>query len=524
MTLYSGLLLGSSLVLLLLALFASQQRQHSVAGWFAWLMSAAAIYCFGYAMELASSNSQAVHLWLHVQYLGIAFIPAFILLTSLSYQRQAAPPTWLVTLLLGMGTLTLALQWSNDLHHLFYHAQHERWRDGNAISQLTFGPWYYVHLIVTNMALLISCILFFRVWRAAERYYRTPSLIILIGAMAPWMCYLLYLFELSPQGIDLSPFGFIITGPLFAWGLFRYRFINLLPIAREQVLDGLKDMVLVLDNRQRIVDFNARARMIFPQLSHHAMGRRLDDLSPLLSPTLLSRHETPPLLALGQPARWFEAHPHPLQNRWQQDIGMTLLLQDVTERYQLQQQLKQFAEIDALTGLLNRRMILQHLALWLQATPVRPLSVLLFDIDNFKQLNDSRGHLVGDEMLAALAPALHAHLPQQAWFGRYGGDEFLILLPELNESAALAVANQLNHISQPLLAISLSIGVAQWHPALSQNELLHCADQALYLAKQQGRAQAAAFSWLENQPCTTLVKSSAAEINGRMESELLLNS
>ncbi len=185
MTLYSGLLLGSSLVLLLLALFASQQRQHSVAGWFAWLMSAAAIYCFGYAMELASSNSQAVHLWLHVQYLGIAFIPAFILLTSLSYQRQAAPPTWLVTLLLGMGTLTLALQWSNDLHHLFYHAQHERWRDGNAISQLTFGPWYYLHLIVTNMALLISCILFFRVWRAAERYYRTPSLIILIGAMAP---------------------------------------------------------------------------------------------------------------------------------------------------------------------------------------------------------------------------------------------------------------------------------------------------------------------------------------------------
>lgn len=510
MTPYSGLLFCTATMLLLLALFSSQQRHQQVAYWFGWLMLTAAIYCFGYGMELASSTPQQVKLWLHFQYLGVAYIPALILLTAICYQNQHQAPTGLVVFLLALGTLTLAMHWSNDSHHLFYQTQHPIWVNGLAISQLEFGPWYYVHLISTNLALLISCLLFYRVWRVSEQYYRSPALLILLGSLAPWCCYLLYLLGLSPDGIDSSPFGFIVSGPLFAWGLFRYRLVNLLPIARERVFDELTDVVLVLDKNQRIVDFNAQARVQFPQLSPHAIGQPLSTLAPFLFRQLSAQEKrTTPFY---EQQHWFELHRHPLQNKGQQRIGEALVLRDVTEQQRLHQQLKLHAEVDALTGLLNRRMILGFLETKLQrAAADSTFALLIFDIDHFKQFNDCRGHLAGDAPLASLAPALRLQLPGEALFGRYGGDEFLVLLPCMTESAALTLATHLNRQSQHQFAVSLSLGVAQWHAGMSDTELLHKADNALYLSKQRGRAQAAAYSDIENSAADASVE--IAEFN-----------
>jgi diguanylate cyclase (GGDEF)-like protein len=130
--------------------------------------------------------------------------------------------------------------------------------------------------------------------------------------------------------------------------------------------------------------------------------------------------------------------------------------------------------------------------------PAQSLSVYLFDIDNFKNYNDTNGHLAGDKLLQELAALVQNSVRKDDIFGRFGGEEFLLILPHTNAQQAMAAADKVrlaiaNHPfafaeKQPLKRVSVSGGVAEYpHDGLDAAGLLHKADEALYLAKEQGR-------------------------------------
>jgi diguanylate cyclase (GGDEF)-like protein len=129
---------------------------------------------------------------------------------------------------------------------------------------------------------------------------------------------------------------------------------------------------------------------------------------------------------------------------------------------------------------------------------MRPLSVFLFDVDNFKNYNDLNGHVAGDHLLQMLARLVGENTRKTDVFGRFGGEEFLLVLPNTPLPHALTVAEKVraaiaSHAlpfaeRQPLGCISVSGGVAQYPiDALDSARLLHAADGALYEAKRQGR-------------------------------------
>lgn len=164
--------------------------------------------------------------------------------------------------------------------------------------------------------------------------------------------------------------------------------------------------------------------------------------------------------------------------------------------------LARLSHLDGLTGIPNRRSLNDVLDReWRRGSrSQRPLSLLMLDIDYFKAYNDSCGHLAGDDCLRAVAQSLKGSLGRAADFiGRYGGEEFLAILPETDESGALIVANDIlsavaglniPHPASPLgPTVTISIGCAT---AVAQREaqpdcLLQAADKALYQAKQEGR-------------------------------------
>jgi diguanylate cyclase (GGDEF)-like protein len=126
------------------------------------------------------------------------------------------------------------------------------------------------------------------------------------------------------------------------------------------------------------------------------------------------------------------------------------------------------------------------------------LSVFLFDIDNFKNYNDANGHLTGDNLLLELATLVQRSIRKDDIFGRFGGEEFLLVLPHTNGEQALVVAEKIRKLiashpfpfaeSQPLGRLSISGGVATYpDDGLDGGAMLHRADEALYLAKKQGR-------------------------------------
>jgi diguanylate cyclase (GGDEF)-like protein len=162
------------------------------------------------------------------------------------------------------------------------------------------------------------------------------------------------------------------------------------------------------------------------------------------------------------------------------------------------QQVQQAANTDALTGLFSRRFFFQLAeAEWARAQRYgRPLSALMFDVDHFKQVNDTYGHGAGDRVLALLADCCRHTLRASDVCGRYGGDEFVVLLPETVPPNAFALAERLRRSiaaasivgSGHPLRVTISLGVAALNPqCASLDDLLNRCDKALYVAKARGR-------------------------------------
>ncbi|MCL7939291.1 EAL domain-containing protein [Halomonas sp. ATCH28] len=171
---------------------------------------------------------------------------------------------------------------------------------------------------------------------------------------------------------------------------------------------------------------------------------------------------------------------------------------DISERKAYEARLAHHASHDALTGLANRTLLEDRLVhdFQLARRHGHLLAVLFVDLDEFKPINDSLGHAVGDQLLLGVAKRLSAAMRSGDTLARLGGDEFVVLLPDLDtDDQALQVAERLlSIIARPYrvgeheLSLSCSIGIAVSTSALSQPlELIQQADMAMYLAKQQGR-------------------------------------
>jgi diguanylate cyclase (GGDEF)-like protein len=159
------------------------------------------------------------------------------------------------------------------------------------------------------------------------------------------------------------------------------------------------------------------------------------------------------------------------------------------------------ARTDALTGLLNHGAMQVRLREEIARAQrdATVLSCVILDLDDFKRVNDSRGHQAGDELLRGVADLLRAELRPYDQVARYGGDEFVLLLPGSDEAAALQVAERVRDSvaaeavpgSRLELAGACSLGVAQWHEPLDAAALLEHADRALLLAKRTGKGRVA---------------------------------
>lgn len=233
----------------------------------------------------------------------------------------------------------------------------------------------------------------------------------------------------------------------------------------------------------------------------------------------------PDLLASASPlplAPWVE-HVHgqslpwlAIERRAARDLGEDLAVAAAAQRIQwlnqhlgeerqrlasLNLKLEKQAHTDTLTGIWNRYRIEQALDAEMSAAERhgRPCTVLLFDIDHFKRVNDTHGHDTGDQVLATLAGALQTQLRPSDHFGRWGGEEFVVVLSATALPEGLTAAERLRahieHTDFPVVQhLTTSVGVAAWRPQDTRRTLIDRADQALYRAKRAGRNQVCAES------------------------------
>jgi diguanylate cyclase (GGDEF)-like protein/PAS domain S-box-containing protein len=187
------------------------------------------------------------------------------------------------------------------------------------------------------------------------------------------------------------------------------------------------------------------------------------------------------------------------------------IFRDVSQRNRDRAELERLARFDSLTGILNRRLILERVDEWI--VHVRRykghLSVVMLDIDHFKQVNDRYGHQVGDRVLADTAHLLQRSLRQTDFAGRYGGEEFLLVLPQTDAAGAAVIAERARVILQGTAmhdaeggtyGVTASFGVAEWSARNDVDALVGRADAAMYRAKELGRNRVEVAPFPEHAP------------------------
>lgn len=266
-----------------------------------------------------------------------------------------------------------------------------------------------------------------------------------------------------------------------------------------KALNAAHDAVLIISSEEKILftnqafeqltgysckDLKALApswpafyRHLLDMAKHGKSGRK----------TFANRHKNGTLYYLQQTLT-------PLLDEKGQTRHYVSVLKDVTEFVEREQILQEQAHRDALTGLLNRRggttQLQQYHRRAKQAGSA--YAVLLGDIDNFKQINDSFGHDMGDIILKKLAKILAHDLDQLGVACRWGGEEFLMLLPDANVDLARKTAERIREniaaCPHPVVGtVTISVGVAVAHAHEHYDSVLQRADQALYMAKMKGR-------------------------------------
>ena len=169
-------------------------------------------------------------------------------------------------------------------------------------------------------------------------------------------------------------------------------------------------------------------------------------------------------------------------------------------------QLRQMAALDPLTNTYNRRSFMEEANRQISGagSPYQALSVLVLDIDHFKLVNDAYGHAIGDDVLVSIVKTCNRTLRQTDIMARFGGEEFIILLPNTDMQVAQMIADRLRNAiettpaptDQGPISVTVSIGVASLSDgqALTIHDIIKRADQAMYIAKQAGRNRVAAWS------------------------------
>ncbi|MCF5763689.1 GGDEF domain-containing protein [Aeromonas veronii] len=189
----------------------------------------------------------------------------------------------------------------------------------------------------------------------------------------------------------------------------------------------------------------------------------------------------------------FEGKIAPLPSLYDGKRAVAWVTRNITRQYELQQRLLRQSETDQLTGLYNRHFFFEH------CQPLRageaPCGLIMLDIDHFKQINDHYGHQQGDRALQRFSGCIDALLRADDLFVRSGGEEFLILLPRIDEAGLLQIAEQIRAAVEALpadpVAITVSLGTTLVQPEEEINQALARADEWLYQAKRAGRNRVA---------------------------------
>jgi diguanylate cyclase (GGDEF)-like protein/PAS domain S-box-containing protein len=432
----------------------------------------------------------------------MAAIPVLILVFAARLTRHAGliKRRFLIPLCI-VPALTAILAATNDVHHLVFTGFNLRILNAGFIIQTDYGLWYPIYGIYSYLLILVAMIFLFDWLRKATPTNRGQAVSFLLGILPPIILNVIHNSGVINTIIDPTPLAFSISGFILLWGLYRYDLLDMIPIAREMVIESIHDGVIVIDNRDVVMDINPAAAKLFEGKPGNLISQKMKELLDHHGSRLeIKKDENGEYNSLrlreGDEVIEYEVRTSPINDKSGVLEGKVILFNDVTAQRRLETELRQLSSHDHLTGLLNRRSFFEELEKQISlAHRYRyMLTVCMLDLDRFKELNDRYGHQVGDEALALAAATIRKAVRKTDFVARYGGDELALLLIHTGEQGAIALCHRVTRaVSEIVIQKDFQMGVSIGLSCLTKQDIvtgetmIGRADRALYEAKAKGR-------------------------------------
>lgn len=469
---------------------------------FALFMLSVSIYTFGYALEISHTDLPGILAAIKFEYTAIPYMGHFSALFSYKYASGKSLNKYLIGIMLIIPVLSTILVYTVEYHSLFY--INPKVIDGKFFPVFSFdkGPIYLLRIFYQQFISLISIIYLFTKFLKSDRLKKAQLLALITAQLIPGILLIFYMNGLIPGGIDINPFSAFIVGTIFSIAILRFRLFEIIPHGREVALESIGEAFILIDKAGIVQDFNSAAKKLdFIDLKYGyilPLGNFFTKkINTAIKHNVTSFEYT--YKSKYNFLSYYQINISNLNSSFNRIQGKTIIVNDITDVMSLMEKLEHRATYDYLTNLRNRGYIIESgiREIEISNRNSTPLSFIMVDIDNFKIINDTYGHKIGDKVLIEVANRLKSSLRNIDIIGRYGGEEFLIICPNTTKEDGISTAERLRKsIFDEVISvvniktdISCSFGVHTYSENIVTNidKLIEKADRALYESKNSGR-------------------------------------
>lgn len=339
------LLIGGVVGIVSFIILSKLKNTPGVKFWMIWQL-ASSYWTFTYAFEFAAIDIQTKIMWSKVSYIGVVYCPVSFLFFSLAFTSQYRfLKKRMIIGSYAFATLFILPPFTNNLHHL-----HWKSYSIDPVTNATnyvYGPLFWLMTLIAYCALTIGIISIFLLYFKSSKYYRRQITFLLAASLVPLIGNLIYIFHVNPiSGFDWTPISFLFTGLLIAINLHKFKMFELVPFARNQLLDVIPDAIMVVDNSLHIADLNPAMRKLINSNDDEMIGRSVNELFPQSKMLIADiqkqdNFQTQTWRKVAGITHFYDLQATVLLDNNQQPTGRLVILKEVTRHVVAEEKIKE---------------------------------------------------------------------------------------------------------------------------------------------------------------------------------------